>query len=185
MTFDFQEPHGGDGSRPRILVVEPNRRYAAVLSRRLHEDGYRPVIAPDACAAIAELHRSAPDLALIDGRLPGASAIELLRIIRDEPAKRHLPVLILAGRSDPALAINAFEAGADAVIRKPFHFEVLHACIGRQLNRASAIRELQDDNAALDARVVSRAIEIGEVRAMLEGSEAERNRLQALVDQNF
>ena len=58
------------------------------------------------------------------------------------------------------------------MILKPFHFDVLIARIGRRIERARAVRRLQDDNAALDARVVERAIEIGELRDELRAVRA-------------
>jgi len=62
------------------------------------------------------------------------------------------------------------------VVRKPFHFELLAARIAREIERARALDKLRQDNAALDARVISRAIELSEMRARLE--ESERRRLQ-------
>jgi DNA-binding response OmpR family regulator len=63
--------------------------------------------------------------------------------------------------------VKAYEAGADDVILKPFHFEVLFARIERRIARARSFKRLQEDNATLDARVVERAIEIGELRDQL------------------
>jgi DNA-binding response OmpR family regulator len=67
------------------------------------------------------------------------------------------------------------------VIVKPFHFEVLIARIERRLARARAVETLRSDYTALDARIVSRVIEIGEMRQRLFDSEADRRRLQMLV----
>ena len=100
-------------------------------------------------------------------------------MIRHDPVHSQLPVLLIVGRSDPVTAVKAFAAGADGIIRKPCHFEVLAAGIGRFLERAAAVQRLVDDNAALDARVVSRAIELRELRERL--SMAER-RLAATVE---
>ena len=63
--------------------------------------------------------------------------------------------------------MRAYEAGADDVILKPFHFEVLFARIDRRIERMRAVKRLQEDNAVLDARVVERAIQIGELREEL------------------
>jgi hypothetical protein len=49
---------------------------------------------------------------------------------------------------------------------------VLIARIGRRIDRARAVRRLQEDNAALDARVVERAIQIGELRDELAATKA-------------
>src|SRR5690606_26959433 len=94
---------------------------------------------------------------------------------------RDTPVVLIAGRSERTGAIDGLAAGADDVVAKPFHFEVLAARIARQLARASALKLLRVDNAALDARVVTRSIELDEIRAALRESEAERTRLQRMI----
>jgi DNA-binding response OmpR family regulator len=169
------------GKGTRILVVEPNRNYLGVLARRLVEAGYRVTTADCASAAIAELHRMPVDLVLSELRMAPTGGAELARMIRDEIIWRDLPVMLITGRSEPLGAVRAYEAGADDVILKPFHFEVLFARIDRRIARVRSIRSLRDDNAALDARVVTRAIEAGELRERLLASEAERRRLQSLV----
>jgi DNA-binding response OmpR family regulator len=75
--------------------------------------------------------------------------------------------MLITGKSRPADAVRAYAAGADDVIVKPFHFEVLIARIERRIERARSVQRLKDDNAALDARVVERAIQIGELREQL------------------
>ena len=165
----------------RVLVVEPSRTYAGVLARRIVEAGYRVVTAENAHRAMAELHRMPVDLVLAELRMPATSGLELVRMIRDEPLHRDTPVFLITGRSDRQGAVQAYGCGADTVIAKPFHFEVLTARIGREIERAQALAKLRNDNAALDARVVGRAIELGEMRDRWLESEARRMRLEELV----
>ncbi|MFL6752068.1 MAG: PleD family two-component system response regulator [Sphingomicrobium sp.] len=167
--------------RPRILVVQENRSYLGVLSRRLVEGGYRVVTADGASRAIAELHRVPVDLVLAELNMRPTTGAELTRIIRGEIHWRDLPIMLITGRSDTKGAVRAYEAGADDVIAKPFHFDVLIARIARRLARAQSVLSLRDDNAALDARVVERALAMGELKDRLAESEAERRRLQALI----
>ena len=152
------------GDERRILVIQPNRNYLGVIARRLKDVGYRVATAETAQNGIAELYRVPVDLVLCDVNLPGTTGIEFARMVREDPVNRDIPLLLLVGRSDPTAAVKAFEAGADGVIRKPCHFEVLGACIVRQLDRADTVKRLINDNAMLDARVVERAIQIGELR---------------------
>jgi two-component system, OmpR family, phosphate regulon response regulator PhoB len=163
---------------PRLLLIEPNRVYLGVIARRLGECGFRVATARNAQDGLAELHRIPVDLVLSELRLPGTSGVELVRMMREDSSYRHLPVLLIVGRSDRKASVAGFEAGADGLIRKPFHFEVLAARIMREIERARAIESLRHDNAALDARVISRAIELGEMRSRWEASEAERRRLE-------
>ena len=166
---------------PRVLIVQPNRNYLGVLARRVAEGGYRVATAETAGTAMAELHRLRIDLILAELRMPSAGGIELARMVRDDPVHRHLPIFLITGKSDADGAVLAYRSGADTVIAKPFHFEVLIARIGREIERSRALAKLQHDNAALDARVVGRAIELGEMRDRYLASEAEVRRLQDLV----
>ena len=162
--------------RPRILVVEPNSAHASVFGRRLAEAGYRVSIAESAQDAAAELHRVHIDLVLAELDMPRMSGAELARLIRDEVMWRDIPIMLITGKSEPKGAVRAYGAGADDVILKPFHFEVLIARIERRIERARHFKQLREDNAALDARVVERAIEIGELRDRLAKVEAKSSR---------
>jgi DNA-binding response OmpR family regulator len=162
------------GDEPRILLIQSNRTYLGVVARRLKEFGYRVATAETAQTGLAEMYRVPVDLVLCDVVLPGTSGIEFARMVREDPVNRDVPLLLVVGRSDPTAAVKAFEAGADGVIRKPCHFEVLGACIARQLDRADAVKRLVNDNAMLDARVVERAIQIGELRDQLARATAAR-----------
>ena len=155
------------GDRPRILVVEPNRTNIGVLARRLTEAGYRVATADNGANAIAELYRMPIDLVVAELNMPRMSGAELARAIRGEVQWRDLPIMLITGKSEPKGAIRGYEAGADDVILKPFHFEVLFARIDRRIAKARSLRDLRQDNAVLDARIVERAIQIGELRDQL------------------
>ena len=164
-----------------MLIVQPNRNYLGVLARRISEGGYRVATADCATSAMAELHRLSVDLVLSELRMPGTSGIELSGMIREDPVHRHLPIFLITGKSDADGAVQAYRSGADTVIAKPFHFEVLIARIGREIERSQALAKLLNDNAALDARVIGRAIDLAEMRERWLASEAELRRLQDKV----
>src|SRR3954453_23864207 len=164
--MDIRYPATTD-ERPRILIVEPNRTNLGVLARRLSEAGYRVTTADSGEAAVAELYRLPIELVLAELDMPRMTGAELARAIRGEVQWNDIPVMLITGKSEPKGAVRAYEAGADDVIVKPFHFEVLIARIARRIERARSVQRLQQDNAALDARVVERAIQIGELRERL------------------
>lgn len=180
MDLSFERRTAGD--RPRVLVIEPNRNYLGVLAKRLTDFGYRVASAETAQTAIAELYRIPVDLMLCEVALSGTSGIELVRMIRDDPVHREIPVLLFVGRSDPSSAVDAFWAGADGVVRKPCHFDILGACIDRQIKRSESLKRLAHDNAALDAKVISRVIELRDVRDQLGIAQREKRRLAAIVE---
>ena len=168
----MQIRHPAPDERPRILVVEPNRTNLGVMARRLAEAGYRVTTADCGEAAIAELYRLPIELVLAELTMPRMSGAELARAIRGEVQWNDIPVMLITGKSEPKGAVRAYEAGADDVILKPFHFEVLIARIERRIERARSVQRLKHDNAALDARVIERAIQIGELTEKLREERA-------------
>lgn len=181
MQIEQAPPSNHSSGNARLLIVEPNRSALGVLARRLGEVGYRIIACDNGGNATAEMLRAPVDLVLAELRMAPVSGVELTRRIRDDTALKDTPVILITGRSDSAGAVDGFGAGADDVVAKPFHFEVLAARIAQRIARARSVKELRADNATLDARVITRAIEIGEMRAALKESEAERLRLQQLV----
>src|SRR4051794_8754227 len=168
----MQIRHPAPNERPRILVVEPNRTNLGVLARRLAEAGYRVTTADSGSSAIAELYRLPIDLVLAELNMPRMSGAELVRAIQEQAQWNDVPVVLITGRSEASGSVRAYEAGADDVIVKPFHFEVLFARLNRHLERARSVKRLKKDNAALDARVVERAMQIGQLREELRAARA-------------
>lgn len=166
---------------PRILIVEPHKSGLAVMARRLAEAGYRVLGCATASDAVAELHRAPVGLLLAELRMAPMSGVDLTRRVRDDSRIKDTPVILITGRSDSTGAVDGFAAGADDVVAKPFHFEVLLARIAQRIAKARSVRELRQDNATLDARVTTRAIELGGMRAAYEASEVERRRLASMM----
>ena len=171
----------GRDEAPRILVVQPDRTYLGVLSRRIGEGGYRVATADSVASAMAELHRLPIDLILSELRIPKIGGVELARMVREDPIHRHTPIFLITGKTDAEGAVQAYKCGADTVIAKPFDFDVLLARIAREIDRSRSLNKLLHDNATLDARVVGRAIELGEMRERWLESQAELRRLQQVV----
>ena len=166
-------------SAPRILVVEPLKSGMSVMVRRLGEAGYRVIACASATEAVSELTRARPELLLAELRMAPMSGIDLVRLVRADSLLADLPVMLINGKSDSEGSCEGFAAGADYIVTKPFDFDLLVARIERALARARSMRELRQDNAVLDARVIERAIQLGEMRVALEASEADRARLAA------
>ena len=148
----------------RILIVDPRPSNLAVLARRLGAEGYKVVTAVDGMAALAAMHRAPADLILAELTMTPMSGVALTQAIRGQTSWRDIPIILITGRSETGGVVRALEGGADDVVVKPFHFEVLAARIARQLQRADGVRQLRADMAAMDARVTERAIEVGELK---------------------
>jgi len=112
-----------------ILVAEDEPEIRANLERLLRLEGYRVSVVADGRAALAALQARTPDLLLTDAMMPQLDGETLLRMLRAEARYRALPVLLLTARADTEDHARALQAGASAVVTKPFQRAVLLDCI--------------------------------------------------------
>lgn len=161
-----------------VLAAGSCRTSLNEIARRLGNLGYLVVLGESAPQALELVSARGFDLVLIDVLTPENAAIHMLNEIRGSRDTADLPVIVLnhGGR-----AIEAFNAGADDWLTKPFAFDELAARIGRILARAGRIEELKRTNLALDARIAARAIELGEAKAELTAARTDRSRLMASI----
>lgn len=106
---------------PEILVVEDDASLRAVIRLVLEQAGYEITEAPNGAEALQLLAHKAPDLMLVDARMPLMSGEELIQRVRAEPAHSGIPMVLLTGFSE----LVQTEGQADAVIAKPFEKDQL------------------------------------------------------------
>ena len=107
--------------------------------------------------------------------MPHMNGIEVLCALRQNPATREIPVIMVTARAESEATIEALAAGADDYVAKPIDFEVLHARIDTHLNKRMGADDLKRANAALDERVTMRSMAIADLEDELR-REIERRR---------
>ncbi len=123
----------GEGSVPRVLVVEDEEAIAQGVIFNLQRKGYEVVGAGDGEAALARLHEQRFDLVLLDVRLPGIDGFEVCQQLRREGD--CTPILILTARGQPDDVIFGLKMGADDYVVKPFDLAELLARVEGLLRR--------------------------------------------------
>jgi putative two-component system response regulator len=111
----------------RILVVDDNPDVVLLMRELLASRGYDAVALAHAGDAEAEIRQHPPDLILLDVVMPGKSGYELCREIKENPATRLIPVVLITGLSDREDKLKGIEAGADDFLNKPIFPEELFA----------------------------------------------------------
>ena len=76
-----------------ILVVEDNELNAKLVRDYLGAMGYRVIESTTAEEGLRMAREQAPDLVLMDIRLPGMDGVSALRELKRNPATRHIPVM--------------------------------------------------------------------------------------------
>lgn len=116
--------------RPRVLVVDDERPSRELLVRLLSGNGYVADSAGDGEAALKAIDHQRPDLVLLDVELPGISGFDVCRAIKQRPATRLIPVVLVTGLEGREHKITGIQAGADDFLSKPYDREELLARVG-------------------------------------------------------
>lgn len=110
----------------RVLVVDDVDAMRTVMAALLGQLGIREVReAADGAAALALLAREPIHLVLCDWRMPGMDGLALLQALRAQPQHRGLPFVMASADVDPARTSQALDAGAQAVLAKPYDVPTL------------------------------------------------------------
>jgi cyclic di-GMP phosphodiesterase len=134
---------------PRILVVDDNPDNMLLMRELLSSRGYDVLSVPDAADAEREILRQQPDLILLDVIMPGKSGYELCRELKEDPATRLIPVVLITGLSDREDKLRGIEAGADDFLNKPIFPEELFARVKSLLKLKEFTDELENAEAVL------------------------------------
>jgi DNA-binding response OmpR family regulator len=117
-----------------ILVVEDEHAVARGLQYALQQEGYDVALARSGEEGLELAVRAAPDLILLDVRLPGMDGFEVLRRLRAAGTKS--PVLMLTARDEEVDKVIGLELGADDYLTKPFGLRELLSRVKALLRRA-------------------------------------------------
>jgi response regulator NasT len=129
-----------------ILVVDDDRLVLAALCEGLRSAGYRVTGAASGNDALTIAGRDAPDLALLDVRMPGMDGIELGRKLRELGG---IPFLYLSAYGDRDIVGQAVEEGALGYLVKPLDIQQIVPSIEASLTRARDIARLRQSEAQL------------------------------------
>ncbi|MCD6415701.1 MAG: response regulator [Planctomycetes bacterium] len=119
----WTETHHLRHREPHVLVVDDEEIIRNVIRRMLEAEGYRVAIASGGKEGLEYVSNAAPDLVLLDLKMPGMSGVECLRRFREEHA--DIPVMVVTGYPDTDLMNQAMRYGPLALLAKPVQKEEL------------------------------------------------------------
>lgn len=103
-----------------ILVVDDLPANRRTLKALLTQDGYRVSVAADGEQALSAVAQDRPDLVLLDILMPKVDGYEVCRRLKNDPATRLVPVVLVTGLTEPESRIRGLQVGADDFMAKPF-----------------------------------------------------------------
>jgi CheY-like chemotaxis protein len=102
-----------------VLIVDDEMSNTQLFGMMLELEGYRPLAASDAPTALEVLRQQTPDVMIVDVMLPGASGLDLCRMVRNELGLVDLPIVIVSAKSQLADVQAGVAAGATVYLTKP------------------------------------------------------------------
>jgi LytS/YehU family sensor histidine kinase len=134
----------------KILVVDDDMVNLEVVKNYFSDTGYEISCANNGGKALGELRRCHYDLVLLDMMMPDISGLEVCNRVRKQKNLSAIPVIMVTARSYPDDIADAFKAGANDYITKPFSKKELLARVEAQLSiRAAYLAEVK----ALQAQI--------------------------------
>ncbi len=115
-----------------LLFIEDDEAIRTALQLVLEDEGYEVAVAGDGETGIKMFGQLAPDLILLDLRLPDISGFEVCRAIRRTSIT---PIIMVTAQTDTSDLVNGFDAGADDYVTKPVVPKELAARIRAALRR--------------------------------------------------
>lgn len=109
----------------KILVVEDEADIAEGIQARLQLDDFDVILAKDGKEGVDKARQEKPSLIILDVMLPLVSGYEACKILKQDDATRQIPIVILTALPRVEDAEQAFEAGANDFLNKPFTNERL------------------------------------------------------------
>jgi two-component system cell cycle response regulator len=142
--------------RTLVLAVDDDPKQLRLLSHHLRKKGYEVITAENGEDALKKTVEFNPQIVVTDWMMPGMNGLELCKVLRKTESGRSLYVLILTAREDEERIVEAFNAGADDYVSKPFTTKIL-------LARVSAGQRLIKLQSQVDSDKLNRMKQVAEM----------------------
>jgi CheY-like chemotaxis protein len=109
----------------KVLVADDSVTIQKVVKLAFADEDVVVEAVSDGHAALESLQHFNPDIVLADVFMPGLSGYEVCEHIKDEPALKHIPLILLAGTFEPFDQAEAARVRSDGYLTKPFDTEEL------------------------------------------------------------
>jgi two-component system alkaline phosphatase synthesis response regulator PhoP len=124
-----------------ILVVDDEQDLLDLIEYNLKKENYKVLRAEDGEEALQMAREHTVDLVLMDIMMPKMDGIEACRLMREDSALKHIPVIFLTARGDEKTEVEGLDTGADDYITKPISTAKLVSRIRAVLRRFSEQEE--------------------------------------------
>jgi CheY-like chemotaxis protein len=115
--------------RPITLVVDDEADYGRAMKDALTAYGFEVHLAQSAAEALHVMKALTPDVILLDIMMPEVDGLTFLRLLRTDPSRAHIPVVVVSARAEKEDKEEAIAAGANLFLEKPFTSQQLEEAL--------------------------------------------------------
>jgi CheY-like chemotaxis protein len=126
----------GKRPRPRVLVVDDERKNRQLIEVMLGDEHYEISTASSGEEALALIRANRPDILLLDVMMPGMDGYQVAARIKGDPATTALPIIMLSALTDQNSMNHGRSAGAEAFLAKPVNGAELRQQVQKLLGDA-------------------------------------------------
>lgn len=159
----------------RILVVDDEDTICEALRFNLEAEGYDVDVAFSAEEVLA-LDMSVYNLVLLDIMMGEISGMQLARIMKSNPATRHIPIIFCSAKNSEDDIISGLDLGADDYIMKPYSLRELLARVRAALRKVSGSDDTEKKTDTEELTYKGLVVNPGKKVCMVDGVEVKMPR---------
>lgn len=139
------------GAVPTIYFIDDSATMREVIKIAFRRENMEVVASHDAAVALGEIEKTRPDVVITDVIMPEKDGYEVCQFIKNHPELAKIPVILMSGVVNRAVAERAFAVKADELLRKPFQPQDLIARVRHLLNSGGSTAPSQASAASAAA----------------------------------
>ena len=133
----------------KVLIVDDNEQNVELLEAYLEDvEGAQTTIARDGREALRAVSVDRPDLILLDIMMPNMSGFEVCKQLKEDPATRDIPIIIVTALNESSDYERGMDSGADDFLTRPFNRVEFVARVRSLLRIRNMRRAFNDGNAS-------------------------------------
>jgi CheY-like chemotaxis protein len=113
----------------RVLVIDDDPKARELAKAMLGQESFLVRTAAGGVSGLTQADADPPDVIVLDVQMPGMDGYEVCRVLRHGEKTRRIPIVMLTACDDVSLNRQAFAAGAQMCVTKPFRREALETAI--------------------------------------------------------
>jgi len=140
--------------KAKLLIVEDNYELRKQL-KDIFEAEFVIYEAENGLIGKDECNNKQPDLIISDVMMPEMDGIEMCKIIKDNEATSHIPILLLTAKNTDDTRVDGYVTGADGYLAKPFNIEVLKARVKSLMDNREKMRLRFQKDIEINPEIIS------------------------------